>query len=135
MTATKSRLPVDREGVTHRFRITSLGADGELVETNGYVQTGCYEDGRLGEIFIKIGKPGSEGAVWDQLAIVFSIALQHGVALEELCGKLRATRFEPSGATSNQDIPRCTSVSDYLARWLLGKYGKPVATVDEAEAK
>ena len=118
--AVKERLPDEREGVTHHFCITDR--DGR--QTDGYIQVGLYEDGRPGELFVKVGKSGGEGAVWDQFAIAFSIALQYGAPLENLCAKFVNTNFEPSGHTSNKDIPRCTSVTDYLAKYLLKRFGK-----------
>lgn len=116
----KERLPDERTGVTHRFRIT----DKNNKITAGYIQTGTHPDGRLGEIFIRAGKPGHEMAWLDQFAICFSVALQSGVTLESLCSKFQNSQFEPCGSTSNPDIKRCTSLLDYLARFLLLKYGK-----------
>lgn len=119
----REKLEDIREGITHHFTVIAL-VNGQLEEIDGYIQTGCYADGRLGEIFIRIGKPGDQFAMLDQWAIAFSIALQYGAKLEDLCRKFIGARFEPSGATRNPDIPRCTSLVDYATRWLLQKYGK-----------
>lgn len=121
----RERLPDERKGVTHRFRITDRNGD----VTAGYLQTGEYESGALGELFIKVGKPGDETAVWDEVATMFSVALQYGVPLEVMCAKLRAKQFEPAGSTSNSDIPRCTSISDYIARYLTLRYSSAGATI------
>lgn len=124
----KQRLPEERRGVTHHFSILTKRTDPEgldrLVEIDGYLQTGEYEDGRLGEIFLKVGKAGAESAWIDQWALLFSVALQYGAPVEELAKKFVGTNFEPYGATKNKDIPRCTSVLDYVARYLLAKYGR-----------
>jgi ribonucleoside-diphosphate reductase alpha chain len=46
------------------------------------------------------------------------MALQYGVPLITLVDKFRHARFEPSGMTSNQDIPFAKSVIDYIFCWL-----------------
>ncbi len=51
-----------------------------------------------------------------------SYALQYGVPISELTSKLRNTRFEPSGPTSNKQIPIATSIVDYVFRWLELKF-------------
>jgi len=40
----------------------------------------------------------------DSFATVVSLALQYGVPLKVVCGKLSHTRFEPSGWSGNQEI-------------------------------
>jgi hypothetical protein len=118
----REKLEDIREGITHHFSVLAL-VNGEVEEIDGYIQTGCYADGRLGEVFLKVGRAGDMFAMLDQWAIAFSIALQYGAPLEDLCRKFIGARFEPQGATRNPDIPRCTSLVDYAARWLLQKYG------------
>ena len=58
----------------------------------------------------------------DAVAKVGSIALQFGVPLEVLAPKMRNTRFEPAGPTTNPDIPWATSVVDYVFHWLERKF-------------
>jgi len=82
-----------------------------------------YEDGRPGEVFIKMSKEGSTlSGVMDGLALTLSIGLQYGVPLKVLVDKLLNTRFEPSGITANPNIRFATSVLDYIARWLGGRF-------------
>lgn len=136
----KERLQTDREGVTHHFTITAkcdLHSDGEitrmrecarcvgtgLYEVKGYVIANSYPDGRLGEIFIHIGKTSSNAAWVDQWARAASFALQYGAPVDEFFGKFVATRFEPAGPTKNKGIWRCTSILDYVSRWILGQFG------------
>ena len=45
--------------------------------------------------------------------------------LKLLCEKYRSTRFEPSGFTGNPEVPRATSIMDYIFRWLDLKFLKP----------
>jgi hypothetical protein len=54
--------------------------------------------------------------------MTFSIALQNGTPLEELIEKHTGARFEPNGLTTNEHIPICTSIVDYVVRWLGSKY-------------
>jgi ribonucleoside-diphosphate reductase alpha chain len=44
--------------------------------------------------------------------------LQYGVPLEALVKKFTHQRFEPSGMTSNRNIPFAKSIVDYIFRWL-----------------
>lgn len=117
-----------REGITHHFTVFYAPNENTVEEIDGYIQTGCYADGRLGEVFLKIGRPGDQYAMLDQWAIAFSIALQYGAPLEDLCRKFVGSRFAPFGATRNADIRQCTSLVDYAARWILMKYGKKETT-------
>ncbi len=125
MTTTKEKLPANRVGITHHFTIIAKTVDGEGVrEVDGYLTTGEYDDGRLGEIFLKVGKSGDEAAWIDQWALTASVAIQHGASVENLFQKFVATNFEPSGFTKNPEIRSCTSILDYVARYILSKYGR-----------
>lgn len=121
----REKLPDVRPGVTHHFTIIAAHPDGGVQEIDGYIQTGIYDDGRLGEIFMRVGKTGTaEAAVmYEQWAIAASMALQYGVPVDAFFGKFLGTNFEPSGATTNKTIPRVTSVLDYVSRWVLSRYG------------
>jgi ribonucleoside-diphosphate reductase alpha chain len=82
-----------------------------------------YADGRPGEIFIKMSKEGSTlSGVMDGLALTVSLGLQYGVPLKVFVDKLLNTRFEPSGITPNPNIRFVSSVLDYIARWLGGRF-------------
>jgi ribonucleoside-diphosphate reductase alpha chain len=58
----------------------------------------------------------------DSFAIMVSLALQYGVPLEALVSKFGHVRFEPSGYTSNPEIPIAKSVVDYIFRWLASRF-------------
>lgn len=136
----REKLTETREGATLHFEILSLTGKADdrrrhLEKIDGYLQTGLYPDGRVGEIFIKIGKNGTEGAVWDAMARNFSIALQFGAPLEVLCSKGVGTQYAPFGPTNIKEIPRCTSVEDLICRWLMMKYGRVEEVVDEQKPK
>ena len=133
--AMREKLPDSREGVTHHFTIHARNPnpvspdDNSLVDVDGYIITGCYPDGRVGEIFVRIGKPGSSEAMIDEWAKTFSIALQSGADFVDLCMKHVGTRFEPSGGTASKLVPRCTSIVDYVCRFLLKTYAPHVLAV------
>src|SRR6185312_12669441 len=90
-----------------------------IAGAEGYMPAGMYEDGRLGEVFLKLGKQGSTLAgVMDAFSIGISIALQHGVPLETYIQKFTNMRFEPAGMTDDPDIRIAQSVMDYIFRRL-----------------
>jgi ribonucleoside-diphosphate reductase alpha chain len=90
-----------------------------------YLHVGLYEDGTPGELFIKSDKEGSmaRGAL-DAVAMTLSMAWQYGVPFEPSVRKLMGMRFEPMGMTGDPDCPIVASPLDYVARWLLKKFGK-----------
>src|SRR5690348_13280214 len=115
--AVREKMPVERASVTHKF---SVGGH------EGYITVGMYADGRPGEIFIKMSKEGSTlSGVMDGLALTISLGLQYGVPLKVFVDKLVNTRFEPSGITANANIRFVSSVLDYIARWLGGRFISP----------
>jgi ribonucleoside-diphosphate reductase alpha chain len=112
--AQRRKLPDERKSVTHKF---SVGGH------EGYIIVGMYPDGAPGEIFIKMAKEGSTlSGFMDGLALSISVGLQYGVPLKALVDKLTNTRFEPCGFTENPNIRYASSVLDYIARWLGGKF-------------
>jgi ribonucleoside-diphosphate reductase alpha chain len=125
----REKLPNDRKGTTLHFTIIeryedSTTGEAKVREVKGYLSTGEYEDGRLGEVFFKLGKAGSSEALLDQLGVASSMALQYGCGVDELFGKYVNTRFEPSGAVLGVGgVQRCTSVLDMAARFLIARYG------------
>ncbi len=84
---------------------------------------GSYDDGHLGEVFLKLGKQGSTLAgVMDAFSIAISIALQYGVPLEAFVSKFVNMRFEPAGMTDDPDIRISQSIMDYIFRRLALDY-------------
>jgi ribonucleoside-diphosphate reductase alpha chain len=103
-------LPDERSAITHHFSIAGH---------EGYVTVGLYPNGQPGEIFIRMAKERSTIAgLMESFGTVASVALQHGVPLRVLVGKLSHTRFEPSGWTGNKELGYAKSIMDYLFRWL-----------------
>ena len=110
----RRRMPKRRTSQTVSFTVG--GAE-------GYMTAGAYDDGALGEVFLKLGKQGSTLAgVMDAFSIAISIALQYGVPLEAYVSKFTNMRFEPAGMTDDADIRMAQSVMDYIFRRLALDY-------------
>jgi len=110
----RRRLPKSRPSRTTSFSVA--GAE-------GYMTAGAYDDGALGEVFLKLGKQGSTLAgVMDAFSIAISIALQYGVPLEAFVSKFVNMRFEPAGMTDDADIRISQSIMDYIFRRLALDY-------------
>jgi ribonucleoside-diphosphate reductase alpha chain len=106
----RRRLPKSRVSQTTSFAVG--GAE-------GYMTSGNYEDGSLGELFLKLGKQGSTLAgVMDAFSIAVSIGLQYGVPLEGFVQKFTNLKFEPAGMTDDPDIRIAQSIMDYIFRRL-----------------
>ena len=111
---TRRRLSKKRRSQTVSFSVA--GAE-------GYMTAGEYDDGTLGEVFIKMSKQGSTLAgVMDAFSVSISIGLQYGVPLEAFVSKYINMRFDPAGMTDDADIRIAQSVMDYLFRRLALDY-------------
>ena len=120
----RRRLPDERASVTHKF---SVGGH------EGYVTVGLFEDGVPGEVFIKMSKEGSTiSGLMDSFATAVSLSLQYGVPLKDLVEKFQHVRYEPSGWTNNQEIHYAKSLTDYIFRWLGGRFVSPKYKATEA---
>lgn len=110
----RRRLPKRRSSQTTSFAVG--GAE-------GYLTAGTYENGELGEIFLKFGKQGSTLAgVMDAFSIAVSVGLQYGVPLETYVEKFTNLRFEPAGMTDDPDVRMAQSLMDYVFRRLALDY-------------
>jgi ribonucleoside-diphosphate reductase alpha chain len=112
--AVRERLPRRRTSATFAFRVA---------DCEGYVTVGEYEDGRPGEVFMKVSKQGSTLAgIMDAFSISVSLGLQHGVPLATYVRKYTNMRFEPAGITDDPDLRIATSLVDYIFRRLAVDY-------------
>jgi len=112
--AVRERLPRRRLSSTFAFRVA---------DCEGYVTVGEYEDGRPGEVFIKVSKQGSTLAgIMDAFSISISLGLQHGVPLATYVRKYVNMKFEPSGMTDDAELRIATSLVDYIFRRLALDY-------------
>jgi ribonucleoside-diphosphate reductase alpha chain len=110
----RQRLPRNRTSRTFEFRVA---------DCKGFVTVGEYEDGRPGEIFVRVSKQGSTLAgIFDAFAISISHGLQYGVPLRSFVDAFIGMRFEPAGMTDDPDIRIANSLMDYLFRKLAIMY-------------
>jgi ribonucleoside-diphosphate reductase alpha chain len=113
-TTTRTRLPRKRRSNTFAFRVA---------DCEGYVTVGEYEDGRPGEVFMKVSKQGSTlSGVMDAFSIAVSLGLQHGVPLSTFVRKYTNIRFEPAGITDDPELRLASSLVDYIFRRLALDY-------------
>jgi len=110
----RQKLPRNRRSRTFDFR---------LADCKGFVTVAEYDDGRPGEIFIRISKQGSTLAgIMDAFAISVSYGLQYGVPLRAYVETFTNTRFEPAGMTDDPDIRFASSLVDYIFRRMAVEY-------------
>jgi ribonucleoside-diphosphate reductase alpha chain len=110
----RERLPRRRRSSTFAFRVA---------DCEGYVTVGEYDDGRPGEVFMKVSKQGSTLAgIMDAFSISVSLGLQHGVPLATYVKKYTNMRFEPAGMTDDPDLRIAASLVDYIFRRLAVDY-------------
>jgi len=121
--AVRERLDSVRDGKTRRFNLKYLDEiTGEPKELKFYVVANCYADGRLAEVFIRGDKIGGFlGGALDMWAIMFSLAMQHGIPMQTVMDKMRHQRFGPGAhgvGTGDPEFPSCSSMFDLIAQWL-----------------
>ena len=110
----RQKLPRRRNSKTFSFRVA---------DCHGYVIVGEFEDGRPGEIFLKVAKQGSTLAgIMDAFAISVSHGLQYGVPLKAFVDMFTNMRFEPAGITDDPEIRLASSLVDYIFRRLAVEY-------------
>jgi ribonucleoside-diphosphate reductase alpha chain len=110
----RERLPRRRRSNTFKFRVA---------DCEGYVTVSEYDDGRPGEVFIKVSKQGSTLAgVMDAFSISISLGLQHGVPLSTYVSKYTNMKFEPAGMTDDPELRLATSLVDYIFRRMAVDY-------------
>ncbi|MHB8669925.1 MAG: vitamin B12-dependent ribonucleotide reductase [Acidimicrobiales bacterium] len=110
----RQKLPRRRKSWTFSFRVA---------DCHGYVTVGEYDEGRPGELFLKVSKQGSTLAgIMDAFAISVSHGLQYGVPLRAFVEMFTNMRFEPAGMTDDPDIRFASSLVDYIFRRLAVEY-------------
>ena len=118
----RERLPRMRDSKTFSFRVA---------DCHGYVTVGQYDDGRPGEIFLRVAKQGSTLAgIMDAFAISVSHGLQYGVPLRAFVDMYTNMRFEPAGITDDAEIRFASSLVDYIFRRLAVEYLTPEERAD-----
>jgi len=106
----REKMPNDVKSWRHKFEIDGY---------KGYLIVSEYPDGRPGEIFLKLGKPGSTvSGLIDGFTQLCSIAIQYGIPLPKLISSFIDTRFEPAGMTTNKKVRFAKSLYDYMFKVL-----------------
>ena len=130
----RERMPDERESVAWTLRIGGRD-DG----TSCTVHVGFYQDGRVGEVFLRFSKleRGTHGAAMADFACtMMSVALQYGAPLDELLSKMIGAADESGGMTrvrvadergveswhADPDVPMCRSLRDYLGKKLRARF-------------
>ncbi len=112
---TRTVPPTTGRSVTHKVIID---------DHEGYLTVWLLDDGRPGEVFIKLGWDSSTlSALIQSFCQALSLALQCGLPVEAVADRFRGVKFEPSGATNDPDIPQAASIIDYTARYLELRFG------------
>jgi ribonucleoside-diphosphate reductase alpha chain len=118
----RQKLPRTRRSRTFSFRVG---------DCKGHATVGEYDDGRPGELFLRVSKQGSTLAgIMDAFAISISHGLQYGVPLESYVQTYTGMRFEPAGMTDDPDLRIASSLMDYLFRRLAIDYLDPTVRAE-----
>jgi hypothetical protein len=109
-------LPARRQHITQKVKIAS--------QRTLYINV--HDNPQPTEIFIRIKGPDCSSeliGLYDVIARLMSIALQHGASLDKLGDLLSGAQFEPCGPVSGHDgIKYCSSLPDPIGRHLLVEY-------------
>lgn len=133
---TREKLEKERAGLTLHFtilvKVPKRDEAPMIEEIDGYVTTGLYADGRLGEFFICAAKKGAAemgpivsamGPALEAWAKACSVALQYGAPVVALLSKEVATQYPPAGnVTGVAGVRWCSSITDLISRWLISRY-------------
>ena len=120
----RTKLPQTRKSLTHKFDISGH---------EGYITVGLYEDGKPGEVFVSMHKTGSTiRGLMDSWATSVSLNLQYGIPVDILFRKFRHQKFEPAGFVKNENggfldskpIRTASSILDYVAQFMINKFGE-----------
>lgn len=81
----REKLPLRRQAITETFTHDGV---------RYHVTYGFYTDGRIGETFIKAGKPNSPiDRLCSDISVVLSIWIQMGMKADEIIASLQVTEF------------------------------------------
>lgn len=105
----RRRLPGRVPTIRQKFRIGN---------TKGYLHVGMYPDGSPGEVFLTARRGSTLDGFMDAWSVGVSNALQYGTPLENIVRQYEGMRFEPCGPTGCKEVPFCTSIPDFVVRWL-----------------
>ena len=138
---TRERLPDRRPMETFRLDHTWLkGTDRAMTETMT-VTVGRYglDDRRIGEVFVNCDNHLNERAIalWHDIGILISFALQHGATVGELCAAMARGEVRAAAVAASLDwrTPEGSPPASVLGRISIAPLGEPVwATIRLEEA-
>ena len=107
----RKRLPVETNAIKNEV---------EMDDQSFHVIRSFYDDGKLGEIFMTVGKNGSTvKGLQEVLCMIVSKALQYGVPPEVLAKTMRHHEFPPNGLVFNHPfIKSASSIPDLMSKFL-----------------
>jgi ribonucleoside-diphosphate reductase alpha chain len=115
----REHLPATRKSITHKLVLQHQKVGGKMIRLHVYITVGLFPDGKPAELFLQLDNSEDTISgfckVW---AIAVSLCLQSGVTLDKLCEKFLYQDFPPHGFTENKDIHSCTSIVDYVMKWM-----------------
>lgn len=118
----RKRLPDLRRSITHKLVLCHPKSPGKTARLHFYITVGMYDDGQPGELFITVNKGNDTISGFCKVfGILVSLCLQGGIPLEKIHEKLAFQDFEPKGFTESQSIHSCSSIVDYVVRWMAGE--------------
>ncbi|ABW12037.1 ribonucleotide reductase large subunit [Parafrankia sp. EAN1pec] len=104
------RAPRHRQSVTRAFTVGGA---------YGFIIASLHADGSLADVNLIMAKQGSTlRGLTETVSSAISTGLAHGVPLVTFVRQFADLRFEPSGHTDDPEIPRATSIIDYVMRRL-----------------
>lgn len=114
------KVPMVIPAIIHKFRIGAF---------KGRFTIGFHpKTRRVLEVYLKGSKQGSTIAgMMDAWAITFSKGLRNHTSLDELINAQKHTQFNPSGLTSNPKIRMCSSIIDYVVKFLEMECSRKIA--------
>lgn len=106
----------ERPGGEHSARVIKT----HVGEHSVHLTVGEYPDGRPCEIFLTIGRDGSDVRAWaGAFSKMVSLALQYGMPLDRVIEACEFTQFEPRGIVDGHSrVKMCASIVDLVARIL-----------------
>ena len=105
-----------------------------------HITRSFYDDGRLGEIFVSVGKQGNTvKGLSEVLCILISKCLQYGIPAEIISEIMRNAEFSPNGMVRQHDnIKAASSIPDLISKFIdisTGDYTYCQVKPDRAEVK
>lgn len=115
---TRERLPYEPKCIKNAVKM-----DGNTY----HITRSFYDDDRLGEIFVSVGKQGNTvKGLTEVLCILISKCLQYGIPAETISSIMRNSEFAPNGMVyQHSNIKAASSIPDLISKFIdisVGEY-------------